>query len=860
MKAWIGKEFPIDSIAACGWAETIVRRRKSIASVFLTFVSALVLAQSEPACADDASADAARIQLAAAEVRSAWPSEQGATNGAFAKLAEYAEMQGSRKPGEARPTTAGHQVTGHSADFVVAHPKNMRLAEAERPEEKLAAASGTHAGIHDDAISALIDFAKKIATDGPTSRSAETGQAKAGSHDDPVSALVDYARQIGSGEPKLRLAEAAKAKAKAKAVGQAPKPVKVVSGEATYIGAQVCQTCHLVQAAAFNQTLMGKIFRNPRNAREKEGCESCHGPGSLHLRAVGCASCHGEGGITTKPGIPSLAGENPEYLVPAMKAYVSGQRHHALMKAVLSGVGEAELNNIAAYYAAQPPARAQTPLVGDPSAGRAATGLCAGCHGEQGVGTAPAFPNLAGQDAQYLADALKEYKQGSRSKVIACAACHGAGGVSKRPGTPSLAGVDPAYLIAEMKAYAGGERDHDLMKMLASGLGEAELKNIAVFYARQTPARAQTPLVGDPAAGKAAAAACAGCHGQEGVSSNPIWPSLAGQDSRYLANELRAYKAGSRSNAMMKALAATLDDRAIDNVASYYATLQPAKPTLTDAMQGAPVTGEPVVVRNGLVANLDERRINNVASYYASLVPAQPTAKRAPARSVPARVGTASPIDGRSLEILSFRLNDPTHTVDEFNGVCLGCHEKGDRTLWRGSAHETRGVACVSCHTVMRNVTPKHQLAKLTEMDTCFQCHKNKRAEIWRSSHMPVREGKMTCSSCHNPHGTYGEALMKTATINDTCYKCHAEKRGPFLWEHAPVRENCLNCHDPHGSMQDAMLKVSRPRLCQQCHTSGDHPGNPLNPRATHAIAGACLNCHVKVHGSNSPAGSQLFR
>jgi DmsE family decaheme c-type cytochrome len=524
-------------------------------------------------------------------------------------------------------------------------------------------------------------------------------------------------------------------------------------------------------------------------------------------------------------------------------------------------VGEAELNNIAAYYAAQPTARAQTPLIGDPSAGKAATHLCAGCHGEQGVSIAPAWPNLAGQDAQYLADAINAYKHGSRSKAISCAACHGTGGISKRPGTPNLAGLDPAYLVKEMKGYASGERGHDVMKALLSGLGETELNNIAIFYARQTPARAQTPLVGDPSAGKAASAACAGCHGQEGVSSNPMWPSLAGQDARYLADEIRAYKSGSRSDATMQALAAPLDDRTIDNIASYYASLQPAKPNLTDAMQAAPATREPVVVRNELVANLDERTINNIASYYATLAPAQPAhAKRTPASAIPARVGTATNTDGRSLEILSFRLNDTTHTVEEFNDVCLGCHQKGSLTLWRGSAHETRTVACVNCHTVMRNVTPKFQLALITESDVCFQCHKKQRSEVWQSSHMPIREGKMTCGSCHNPHGTYGESLLKTATVNDTCYKCHAEKRGPFLWEHDPVRENCMNCHTAHGSINANLLKVSMPRLCQQCHTAADHPGNPGNLSAIYSIGGACTNCHTKVHGSNSPAGSQLVR
>jgi DmsE family decaheme c-type cytochrome len=211
--------------------------------------------------------------------------------------------------------------------------------------------------------------------------------------------------------------------------------------------------------------------------------------------------------------------------------------------------------------------------------------------------------------------------------------------------------------------------------------------------------------------------------------------------------------------------------------------------------------------------------------------------------------------------IISFRPDDMSRTAEENNAACLGCHDKGNRTNWHGSTHDERGLQCSNCHTVMKNVSRKSQLKTEFQPDTCFQCHKNKRAEIWRSSHMPVREGKMVCSDCHNPHGSYSEHLLKQATVNDTCYQCHAEKRGPFLWEHPPVQENCLNCHDPHGSNNDFLLKISRPRLCQQCHSGGQHNSNPRNPLNTlYAQGRECQNCHSNHHGSNSPNGARFMR
>ena len=209
--------------------------------------------------------------------------------------------------------------------------------------------------------------------------------------------------------------------------------------------------------------------------------------------------------------------------------------------------------------------------------------------------------------------------------------------------------------------------------------------------------------------------------------------------------------------------------------------------------------------------------------------------------------------------ILSFGADDP-RTVEEKNGICLGCHQKGERTYWAGSVHETRGLACTNCHTVMKSVSRKHNLKTKVEMETCFQCHKLQRAQIQYSSHMPVREGKLTCSNCHNPHGSITEKLIREASVNENCYKCHAEKRGPMLWEHAPVRENCLNCHQPHGSNYENLLKVARPRLCHECHAFAHGTGGFSTPTTAYVLGKACGNCHSNIHGSNHPNGAFFLR
>ena len=79
----------------------------------------------------------------------------------------------------------------------------------------------------------------------------------------------------------------------------------------------------------------------------------------------------------------------------------------------------------------------------------------------------------------------------------------------------------------------------------------------------------------DTATGKAKAAACAGCHGANGVSSNPVWPSLAGQKKDYLVDSLKAYRDGTRKNPVMAGMAKNLSDADVDALADYFSNAHP---------------------------------------------------------------------------------------------------------------------------------------------------------------------------------------------------------------------------------------------------------------------------------------------
>jgi DmsE family decaheme c-type cytochrome len=217
---------------------------------------------------------------------------------------------------------------------------------------------------------------------------------------------------------------------------------------------------------------------------------------------------------------------------------------------------------------------------------------------------------------------------------------------------------------------------------------------------------------------------------------------------------------------------------------------------------------------------------------------------------------------GDPAQVLGFK----TAGAERIGAACLHCHARERRLgLWKGSAHELQEVSCTGCHSV-HGGNPR-LLASGDEGSTCFACHFDVRADVMKRSIHPLRDasrlsmgGKMSCSSCHNPHGARSRALVDARSVNDKCFECHTEKKAPVLWEHGPVKEDCLICHTPHGSSNDKLLVSRVPRLCQECHMQGRHQTGTLAPNSTFAFNRSCLNCHPQIHGSNNPSGPILQR
>jgi cytochrome c553 len=267
-----------------------------------------------------------------------------------------------------------------------------------------------------------------------------------------------------------------------------------------YQTAKYCKSCHAERHAVWSA-----------GSHKSVNCEICHGPALGHPQngklpipkdtAKLCTLCHEKmtGRPLTQPQIEVASHSGGQQCI------VCHNPHSPKISA------------------------AAVKVTGNAAAGKASAAVCAGCHGALGVSPNDTWPNLAGQNAAYLARILTAFKSGTQKDVA--------------------------------------------MTPLAQSLGEADIQNLAVYFASLScnAAPSQKPA-GNAADGKELAKNCAACHGETGAGANPAWPKLAAQKPGYLVNALKAFRAGLRKDPMMSGTAKSLSDADIANLAAYFST------------------------------------------------------------------------------------------------------------------------------------------------------------------------------------------------------------------------------------------------------------------------------------------------
>lgn len=156
-----------------------------------------------------------------------------------------------------------------------------------------------------------------------------------------------------------------------------------------------------------------------------------------------------------------------------------------------------------------------------------------------------------------------------------CLGCHGVDGYRNAYPSyrvPKLGGQKAAYLVVALQGYRAGTRAHPTMAAQASSLSDQQIDDIAAYLASLG---ADTVAAGGSASAASLeeTATCIACHGQNGISLSPTWPTLAGQHEDYLVHSLNQYRDGTRKDPVMAPLAMALSDDDVVLLAKYYARL-----------------------------------------------------------------------------------------------------------------------------------------------------------------------------------------------------------------------------------------------------------------------------------------------
>ena len=238
-----------------------------------------------------------------------------------------------------------------------------------------------------------------------------------------------------------------------------------------------------------------------------------------------------------------------------MSQITAKRNSHNRVGARIICLGMLFVTGIALAAAGYTDLRSVEPIHGDPAAGEKKATVCFACHGANGVPIAPMFPRLAGQRADYLYHRLLSFKHAGPK--------------------------DPYYSVSPMTPNV-------------ATLSDTDMRNLAAFFASQTPPATSTAsapgngealfLAGDPARG---VPPCQGCHGADAggapISTGryALYPSLRGQGAAYLIARLTSFHKNlphdTTNDFIMGGVAGTLDEQSIQAIAAWLSSLAPAK-------------------------------------------------------------------------------------------------------------------------------------------------------------------------------------------------------------------------------------------------------------------------------------------
>lgn len=196
----------------------------------------------------------------------------------------------------------------------------------------------------------------------------------------------------------------------------------------------------------------------------------------------------------------------------------------------------------------------------DANAGKEKAGVCSACHGPTGVSASPMFPNIAGQNDAYIIKQLTDFKSGARTDAMMA------------PMAANLSDADMADLAAH---FSGLPSANEQAAASANQGNSASDTSAVVVEAGNVDIVSSTPAAviygGDVASGKTKSVACAACHGADGNSLAPIYPSLAGQSANYIAKQLSNFKSGNRKDPVMAGMVAGLSEDDMKDLAAFFA-------------------------------------------------------------------------------------------------------------------------------------------------------------------------------------------------------------------------------------------------------------------------------------------------